>query len=154
MRLAVVIVASLVLPGCYSLGNPRIAHPDTVSLIVPGQSTKDEVRELVGRPTKVDFDDEEREKWLYEYSLTKVSARQLIPVVGWFAGPDVETHSLTVLFDDNGVVKKVAGGAARSRDTFQGAGIQPRDEAAADSSTEKPAPKAIFARKRRGGAAS
>ena len=151
MRLAVVLVASLSLSSCYSIGNPRIANPDMVSLIVPGKSTKDDVLHLIGRPTTVDFDENEREKWLYEYTLTKVSGRQFIPLFGWFAGPDVETHSLTVLFDDDGVVRKVAGGEARSRDTLQGAGIP--DEADRTESVESK-PTSSFPKRTLGGAAS
>lgn len=122
MRIAAILAASLSLSGCYSIGNREIANPDLVSKIVPGTTTKDGVLELIGEPTTVDFDVGEREKWLYQYTLTKASGRQFIPIFGWLAGPDVEKHSLTVLFDDDGIVKKVAGGESRSRDTFQGAG--------------------------------
>lgn len=147
MRVVILFFSALALPGCYSLGNPQVADPDVVAQIVPGETTKVDVLALVGRPTAVDFDVNEREKWLYTYTLTKVSGRQMIPIFGMFASPDTETHSLTILFDDDNVVRKVAGGEARSKDTLQGAGV-----AAKKKTTKKK--KTASGGKKLGGAAS
>ena len=149
MKIPITIALTAMLSGCYSIGNQQISNPDIVAQIVPGETTKTEVVDLVGRPTTVDFDENEREKWLYSYTITKVSGRQLIPIFGMFAGPDVETRSLTILFDDNDIVRKVGGGAASSKDSLQGAG-RAADESKQAAKKKNRTPRG----KRHGGGAS
>lgn len=123
MRFAVVVAALLSLSGCYSIGDARIADPDTVSLIVPGKSAKDDVVELVGKPSDVSFLGDGRTEWHHRYELRTFSIRQLLPIFGWLlAGPDIERYELTVLFDSSDVVERVGEGEAFSKDTLQGAG--------------------------------
>ncbi len=129
MKVILVLTSLALLSGCYSIGDRRITNVDLIAQIVPGTTTKVDVARLVGQPTVVDFDGQDREKWFFQYELAKLSGRSFIPIIGWFAGPDVEKHTLTVLFDDVGVVKKIGGGAARSKDTLQGAGRNPRKAA-------------------------
>lgn len=122
MGILITLASLALLSGCYSIGDRRIADADVVRQIVTGETTKPEVVELIGEPNEIDFDEQDREKWFYEYTLRKLAARNFIPIIGLFTGPDTEKHTLTVLFDSVDIVRRVAGGAARSKDTLQGAG--------------------------------
>ena len=97
--------------GCATAGNKQISEPGTVAKIEEGKSTKDDVRALVGEPTKVNFRDNNTEVWEYIYKRGQVRPATFIPVVGWFAGgADVTGSTLTVLFNDKGIVQKVGSG--------------------------------------------
>ena len=98
--------------GCASAGNKQISDASTVAKIEEGKSTKADVKALVGEPTKVNYKDNgNTEVWEYVYKRGQVRPATFIPVVGWFAGgADVTGSTLTILFDDKGVVKKVGSG--------------------------------------------
>ncbi len=94
------------------MGNKQITDSSTVSKIEEGKSTKADVKALVGEPTKVNYKDNgNTEVWEYVYKHGQLRPATFIPVVGLFAGgTDVSGNTLTILFDDKGVVKKVGSG--------------------------------------------
>lgn len=97
--------------GCASVGNKQIGEAGTVAKIEEGKSTKADVRSLVGQPTKINFKDNGNEIWEYIYSKGQLRPATFVPVVSWFAGGvDTTASTLTVLFDEKGVVKKVGSG--------------------------------------------
>ena len=102
----------ILVSGCASAGNKQITDSSTVSKIEIGKSTKADVKLLVGEPTKVNFKDNgNTEIWEYVYKRGQVRPATFIPVVGWFAGgADVTGSTLTILFNDKGIVQKVGSG--------------------------------------------
>lgn len=107
--------------GCASQGNKQIAQDEIVNQIEPGVSTKEDVKRLVGEPTMVDFSDSGQEKWVYQYVRAKTRATSFIPVAGMLVGgADTKTHSLTIIFNDDGTVQKMG----RGESTGGAGGIQ------------------------------
>ena len=82
----------------FATGNARIADAEVVAQVQEGM-TKSEVEGILGKPTTVDFTDAGFEKWAYSYAR----------VSGVFS-VRTESHTLTVLFDEQGVVKRVGKG--------------------------------------------
>ncbi|WP_186066660.1 outer membrane protein assembly factor BamE domain-containing protein, partial [Burkholderia gladioli] len=77
------------------------------SQITQGKSTKQDVQDAFGSPNKTTFTDSGFEIWTYELAHATPHAINFVPIVGAFAhGADVRKKTLTVLFDDSGVVKK------------------------------------------------
>jgi len=98
--------------GCTTTGNKQISESGTVAKIEEGKSTKADVKALVGEPTKVNFKDNgNTEEWEYVYKRGQVRPASFIPVVGWFAGgADMTGSTLTILFNNAGIVQKVGSG--------------------------------------------
>ena len=98
--------------GCTTAGNKQISESGTVAKIEEGKSTKADVKALVGEPTKVNFKDNgNTEEWEYVYKRGQVRPASFIPVVGWFAGgADMTGSTLTILFNNAGIVQKVGSG--------------------------------------------
>lgn len=119
---AVGLLVVVALAGCVSAqGTKAISDPDLVSKIEPGVSTKDDVTALLGSPDDTTFTDSGSEIWKYVYQRAEYRKSNFIPVVGTFAGgTDLETSTLTVLWDEDGVVRKVSGGST----TGGGGGMQ------------------------------
>jgi outer membrane protein assembly factor BamE (lipoprotein component of BamABCDE complex) len=106
------VLVSLV--GCYgtSQGSRQIADEDTLAKIKPGETTKEEVKQLLGEPMNVGFDDD-YEIWTYWYSKTHVRKSTWVPVVGAFTGgADTDMTTLTVRFGPDGLVKNVGKGSS------------------------------------------
>ena len=115
MRTTTVACCSVfLLLGCYSVGDKRVADESVIAQIEIGTSSKADVERLLGKPLAVDFTDASNEKWLYNYTEAGPSGANFIPVFGAFASPDFETHSLTVLFGEDGVVKNVGKGEMKN----------------------------------------
>ena len=96
MRLLFSVPVVLFVAGCIpSLGNARIADEALVAKIEKGRTTKEGVKELIGKPTVVDFTDSGLEKWAYAY------------YPGGYRGNGI---TLTILFDKGGVVMNHGGG--------------------------------------------
>ncbi|AQH05951.1 hypothetical protein A9R05_44160 (plasmid) [Burkholderia sp. KK1] len=116
-----VIVAAM-LAGCATAGNEHLesASQETVGAsIVQGKSTKADVSNAYGAANKVSFTDSGLEIWTYEYAHATPKAINFVPVANLFVhGADVQKKSLTVLFDDKGVVKKFT--FAASNDVVKG----------------------------------
>lgn len=109
--ITVVVLVFLFAAGCATMGDERIRDTATIDQIEIGVTTKDDVRDMVGYPTKVTFEECGDETW--EYVLTKAQTRaaSFIPIIGLFAGGmDTQMYTLTVRYDENGVVKKYGRG--------------------------------------------
>lgn len=119
--LSLSMIGMLFLSGCtYAVGNKQVANDDAVTQIKIGKSTKSDVTKLMGEPSKVSFTDKE-EIWDYNYTKSQVRATSFIPYVGVFAGgTDTEMHTLTLTFNDRGVVSKIGKG----KSTGGGGGLQ------------------------------
>lgn len=103
--------------GCATYGNQAITDQNKISQIQRGVTTKEQVRALIGDPMGVTFTENDDEVWSYLLTKTQVRAAGFIPIVGIFAGgADTQTHTLTIKYDKNGIVKaygsgKMIGGA-------------------------------------------
>ncbi|WP_257744788.1 outer membrane protein assembly factor BamE [Burkholderia glumae] len=104
------ISAAVLLAGCATTGNERLEAASQASVqaqIQQGKTTKHEVQDAFGSPNKTTFTDSGLEIWTYELAHATPHAINFVPIVGAFAhGADVRKKTLTVLFDDNGTVKK------------------------------------------------
>ncbi|MGS1035782.1 outer membrane protein assembly factor BamE domain-containing protein [Burkholderia glumae] len=104
------ISAAVLLAGCATTGNERLEAASQASVqtqIQQGKTTKQEVQDAFGSPNKTTFTDSGLEIWTYELAHATPHAINFVPIVGAFAhGADVRKKTLTVLFDDNGTVKK------------------------------------------------
>lgn len=111
--------------GCVSAtGDKAIGDPNKIAQIKAGQSTKADVRALVGEPMKVTFTDNGDEIWDYMYTRGQARATSWIPVAGSVVGgADVTTKTLTVRFTGDGVVKNVGTGSTSGG----GGGVQDMD---------------------------
>lgn len=109
MRYLIVLLTVLA-AGCMSVGNKQLEDPELVKKIVPGTSTKADVRALAGEPTETEFSDTGEETWKYVLTKGQTRAASFVPVVGLFAGGmDMQTHTLTVRFKGD-VVSRVGSG--------------------------------------------
>ncbi|WLE64118.1 outer membrane protein assembly factor BamE (plasmid) [Burkholderia plantarii] len=101
---------AVLLAGCATTGNERLEATSQSSVraqIQEGKTTKQDVQDTFGSPNKTTFTDSGLEIWTYELAHATPHAINFVPIVGAFAhGADVRKKTLTVLFDDNGTVKK------------------------------------------------
>ena len=92
--------------GCASVG--RKIDMDAINKIEKGVSTQADVRALIGSPELVTTVDG-KTTYTYMFSRATAKASSYIPVVNNFAGgADVQTQTVTIIFDENGVVESVA----------------------------------------------
>jgi len=103
-------IVALSLAGCANVGNKQIVDNNNVAKIKAGETTKDQARAIVGEPSKVIFSDSGEETWEYEFSSYRSNPAQFVPIAGLFASADVEKHTLTVRFRQDGIVKEVGKG--------------------------------------------
>jgi outer membrane protein assembly factor BamE (lipoprotein component of BamABCDE complex) len=108
---AVSIAVSAVLAGCaVSAGNEALKDQSQTSVgssIVEGKSTTADVQAAFGSANKVSFTDAGLEIWNYEFDHATPQATNYVPVLNLLAhGANVEKKTLTVLFDERGIVKK------------------------------------------------
>ncbi len=97
--------------GCATIGNEQISKSEIISKIEIGKSTKTDMRSLFGEPTKVNFQENGKEIWEYIYKKGQVKPATFIPLVGIFAGgAKIEGNTLTIMFNDKGVVEKYGTG--------------------------------------------
>lgn len=101
---------AVLLAGCATTGNERLESATQTTVhaqIQEGKSTKQDVQDAFVSPNKTTFTDSGLEIWTYELAHATPHAINFVPIVGAFAhGADVRKKTLTVLFDDNGMVKK------------------------------------------------
>jgi hypothetical protein len=77
-----------------------------VDRIEKGVTTQEELTTLIGPPSSTGFGAEGTKTLIYQYSEAKGKASNLIPFVGMFTGGvDVNRRVLTILLDEDGVVK-------------------------------------------------
>ncbi|RAS32063.1 hypothetical protein [Paraburkholderia bryophila] len=105
------ITASAVLAGCaVSAGNVALKDQSQTTVgnsIVEGKTTKADVQAAFGSATKVSFTDAGLEICNYEFDHATPQAINYVPVLNLLAhGANVEKKTLTVLFDEKGIVKK------------------------------------------------
>ena len=99
------------LSGCVSTGNQAILNQSNVAKIKEGISTKADVKAAVGEPMQV-TPFPEGELWYYSAGKLAMSPVAFVPVVRWVAlgsghGVDMYSNDLSVLFDNEGIVRKV-----------------------------------------------
>ena len=90
----------LFLAGCAANGNQGITQQGNLDRIQEGKSTKADVQNAVGTPARI-TPLPEGELWDYSYSHTSVNP-------GY--GVSNETQQLSVLFDKQGIVRKIQTG--------------------------------------------
>ena len=97
--------------------NVNLCDPEIIAQIQEGQSTKEDVRQLIGEPRKIEALMNDQEVWKYKYSVTahSGSGRQS----GFGTSGQLQTESSStmtsrtkncnvhVVFEKNGTVKKV-----------------------------------------------
>lgn len=96
-----VIIITFSLSGCVygKFGNPSITDQSKVEQVKVGQ-TKEQVEQILGKPTGTQFSTNNEEIWVYTYSYTKEAI--------------LATHysyRLSVLFNKSGIVKNISKGA-------------------------------------------
>ena len=95
------VLAAACLSGCVygKFGNPSITDQSKVEQVKAGQ-TKEQVEQILGKPTGTQFSPNNEEIWVYTYSYTKEMV--LATHYSW---------RLSVLFGKNGKVKNISKGA-------------------------------------------
>lgn len=110
-KIGLCFLAIFLMFGCASVGNKQITNDELISQIKIGETTKPEVKQKIGEPTKVTFTDNNEEIWEYVYTHSQMRAASLVPVVSIFAGgADVDTQTLTIRFNKEGQVKEIGKG--------------------------------------------
>jgi outer membrane protein assembly factor BamE (lipoprotein component of BamABCDE complex) len=103
------ILTSLVLTGCTSVGNDSIADAtnETVSQhLVKGKTTQADVRKAFGDPIKTSFASNGNESWEYEFSRMQSKVTNFIPYVNLVhSGAEGDKKSLVVFFDKAKIVQ-------------------------------------------------
>ncbi len=96
------LVITFSLSGCVTgrFGNPSITNQHKVEQVKAGQ-TKEQVQQILGKPTGTQFTTSNDETWVYTYSHTKDN--------GFTA--TTYSYRLSVMFDKDGIVKNVSTGA-------------------------------------------
>lgn len=94
------------LVGCSTSGTKvDQAQVDTIRL----GDEKAEVQARIGPPDQVSRSVSGVETWTYAYSRSRPNAKRFIPLLGTFiGGKNVETQTVTILFNDEGRVADVA----------------------------------------------
>ena len=118
-RILVVITAlglGIALLGCATTGSKRIINDNILAQIKRAESTRADVKALIGEPFKVTFTDNDEEVWDYQYVRTKPKTSSFLPVLGpWVGGSSSQIHTLTIRFTSEGIVKEIGRGKTTSR---------------------------------------
>jgi outer membrane protein assembly factor BamE (lipoprotein component of BamABCDE complex) len=103
----------LLLAGCVSLGNEKIADEATVGRVKVGETTREQVLAMLGEPDerrRAELADYSQEWWAYQYEASQFNPLEYLLIVGLFYNgigtPDSRTE-LHVFFDQNGVVRSL-----------------------------------------------
>jgi len=103
------VVAGLCGSGCSTVGNGRMAQLDAVqasTLLVPGRTTRDEVRRALGQGTVIRFRSG-RETWHYLYREGIAPGWDDVPYIGLITSRlQRPTKELVILFDGDGVLRR------------------------------------------------
>ncbi len=88
------------LSGCIhsAFGNPSILDQSKVEQVIVGQ-TKEQVQEILGKPTGTQFSTDNEETWVYAYAYTK----ETILATRY-------SYRLSILFNKKGTVKNISKG--------------------------------------------
>jgi len=119
---AIFTVLAMPLTGCVtSYGNNNVSNKEVIAQLEIGKSTKTDVEQMFGEPGNVVFGEDGQEQWHYtqgDHDMTKQQAASgalsfLVPFGGYASsalGSKAEHHSLTIVFDNDGIVRKVGKG--------------------------------------------
>ncbi len=135
----------LLISGCVSSGNPSVRDEAATGQIKVGVTTKEDVLQLLGKPNSVGkwsgsltavtglpatspalplALNSNYEVWSYSHISIETDAVTFIPIVGLFAGGATSSvSSLTIYFDDKGVVQFVQSNQSEGR-SGMGSGSQ------------------------------
>jgi len=95
------------MPGCY-IGESSVHHPfspERVAELRPGQTTAQEVADLLGAPTQV-VELGSGSAWLYEHAVAKDMVIWLLVVA--LRGNETQSDRVWVFFDANGKLTHAA----------------------------------------------
>jgi outer membrane protein assembly factor BamE (lipoprotein component of BamABCDE complex) len=119
-RILLVTGLFVLLTGCISGGNPSIRNEASTSQVKVGVTTKEEVRMLLGKPTSIGrgsgnlppgvsipvSQQVSHEVWNYTHLDVETNPAAFIPIIGlFFLSSTVSTASMTIYFDEQGIVK-------------------------------------------------
>lgn len=103
-------LAVLTLIGCASKGNESLRKETELSIgtkLTEGQTTKAEVRKMLGSPLKTSFTDGGLEISTYEFDNVTSDAINYVPVLNWLGSSASGTKKeLVILFDKANVVQR------------------------------------------------
>jgi outer membrane protein assembly factor BamE (lipoprotein component of BamABCDE complex) len=111
-------IIAIALPGFSgsSRGNADVCDPEIIGQIKKGESTKEDVKKLIGEADKIEGAFNQGELWKYSYEVTMPSGRGSVsgfksssnnkPGSGGIA-MDKKNCNLHVYFEKSGVVRKV-----------------------------------------------
>ena len=100
--------------GCVSAGNQAITDRSNLQRIREGVSTKTDVRSALGAPAKI-TPLPQGELWEYGYGKSQANPAAFIPIIGLGVlasgyGTFNENYQVSVLFDNQGIVRKIEAG--------------------------------------------
>ena len=103
------LACGLAAAGCSTVGSGRVAQLDDTharTLLVPGRTTRDDVRQALGQGAVIHFQSG-LETWQYDYREGIAKGWDDVPYVNLIvARIDRPTKELVILFDASGVVKR------------------------------------------------
>ena len=109
-------VLFVLLVGCASAGNPKVADFNPGTQIEYGKTTKQEIWNMLGEPNGKKYGDGGREVWVYSYAQAQARPATFIPIVGFFAGGiDGSAKKLIFAFDEHGVLQKDGSGEGQTQ---------------------------------------
>jgi hypothetical protein len=100
----------LLLAGCVSVGNPNLADDAMMGRIRVGETTKQEIEALLGRPAEqrsIEISEATREWWSYEYATARINPLDYIFLYGfWTNGIGLfdTRYDLKLSFNYKGIV--------------------------------------------------
>ncbi|MBF1996491.1 hypothetical protein HW114_13975 [Serratia symbiotica] len=102
-KVAGALLTIIVLSGCASTaGNQSIKNETQQSIaskIIKGRTTKQDILQQFGEPTRKTAVDSNEDMWFYSIMNSNMSAMSYIPIVGIFSnGTDMKSKALTVTF--------------------------------------------------------
>jgi outer membrane protein assembly factor BamE (lipoprotein component of BamABCDE complex) len=104
----------VLLPGCISTGNARLASEETMANIQVGATTRQQVMELLGEPDSrlaIEIRGSSREWWSYAYASAVINPIEYLLLYGLFfngIGMYDTRHDVAVFFDHRGVVSSLS----------------------------------------------
>ena len=107
-KVAVALLTLIVLSGCASTAGNRSIKNETqqsiASKIMKGRTTKQDILQQYGEPTRKTTVDTNEDMWFYSIMNSNMSAMSYIPIVGLFSnGTDMKSKALTVTFQGDKV---------------------------------------------------
>lgn len=107
-KVAGALLTLIVLSGCASTaGNQSIKNETQQSIaskIIKGRTTKQDILQEFGEPTRKTAVDSNEDMWFYSIMNSNMSAMSYIPIVGLFSNEtDMKSKALTVTFEGDKV---------------------------------------------------